>query len=42
MILSVVWSYWLGVALVVPALAMVVVTVLLYIAKVSKPRYPDR
>ena len=42
MILSVVWSYWLGVALVVPALAMVVVTILLYIAKVSKPRYPDR
>ena len=42
MILSVVWSYWLAVAIAVPAIAMVVVTVILYIAKVSRPRYPDR
>lgn len=42
MILSVVWSYWLGVALVVPAIGMVVATIVLYILKVSKPRYPNR
>ena len=42
MMLSVVWSYWLAVALAIPALAMVVVTIVLYVAKVSKPRYPDR
>lgn len=42
MLLSVVWSYWIAVAIVVPAIAMVVVTVILYIAKVSRPRYPDR
>lgn len=42
MILSVVWSYWLAVAIAVPAIAMVVATIILYIAKVSRPRYPDR
>ena len=42
MILSVVWSYWLAVALAIPAIAMVVVTIVLYITKVSRPRYPDR
>lgn len=42
MILSVVWSYWLAVAIAIPAIAMVVVTIVLYIAKVSRPRYPDR
>jgi len=39
---SVVWSYWLAVAIALPAIAMVVVTIILYIVKVSKPRYPNR
>jgi len=39
---AVVWSYWLAVAIAVPAIAMVVVTIVLYIVKVSRPRYPDR
>jgi hypothetical protein len=42
MTLSVVWHYWIAVALVVPAIALVVATIVLYVVKVSKPRYPDR
>jgi hypothetical protein len=42
MILSVVWHYWIGVALVIPAVALVVATLIGYVVKVSKPRYPNR
>lgn len=42
MTLSVVWHYWIAVALVVPALALVVATLIGYVVKVSKPRYPNR
>ena len=36
---AVVWHYWLAVALVIPAILLVVVTAILYVAKVEMPRY---
>ena len=41
MILSVVWHSWLAVALVIPAIGLVIATIILYVVKVSKPRYPS-
>jgi hypothetical protein len=41
MILSVVWHFWLGVAIVIPAIGLVIATIILYVVKVSKPRYPS-
>jgi len=41
MILSVVWTFWLGVAIVIPAILLVVATIIGYVVKVSKPRYPS-
>jgi hypothetical protein len=41
MTLSVVWTFWIAVALVVPAIALVVATIIGYVVKVSKPRYPS-
>ncbi len=37
---AVVWHYWIAVALVIPALLFVVVTIIGYLTKVSRPRYP--
>jgi amino acid permease len=42
MTFAVVWSYWIGVALVIPAIALVIATIIGYVVKVSKPRYPNR
>jgi hypothetical protein len=42
MTLAVVWHYWIGVALVVPAIGLVLATIIGYVMKVSKPRYPSR
>lgn len=38
--LAVVWHYWIAVALVVPALLLVVATLVGYVMKVSRMRYP--
>lgn len=40
MALANVWHYWIAVALVVPALLLVVAVGIGYVVKVSKPRYP--
>ncbi|MBI2705763.1 MAG: hypothetical protein HYX32_10815 [Actinobacteria bacterium] len=37
-----VWYQWLAVALAVPAVLLVIVTVILYVRKVVMPRYPRR
>ncbi len=37
--LAVVWHFWIGVALVVPAFLLVIGTALLYVVKVEMPRY---
>lgn len=42
MTLAVVWTFWIGVALVIPAIALVLATIVGYVTKVSKPRYPSR
>ena len=39
-ILSVVWHFWIAVALVVPAILLVVGIVVGYLIKVEMPRYP--
>ncbi len=41
-LLSVVWSYWIAVALVVPAILLVVGIIAMYVVKVVVPRYPKR
>lgn len=38
--LAVVWHYWIGVALAIPAILLIVATIIGYIAKVVMPRYP--
>lgn len=38
--LAVVWHFWISVALVVPAILLVVGIGLLYVVKVEMPRYP--
>jgi amino acid permease len=42
MTLAVVWHYWIAVFLVVPAILLVIATIVGYVTKVSKPRYPDQ
>lgn len=42
MTLAVVWHYWIGVALAIPAIGLLVATIVGYIVKVSRPRYPRR
>lgn len=42
MTLAVVWHYWIGVALAIPAILLVIATIAGYIIKVSRPRYPKR
>jgi hypothetical protein len=39
MSLAVVWHFWIGVALVVPAILLVVSIAVLYVVKVEMPRY---
>ena len=40
--IAVVWHYWLGLALLIAALGLIVQTVLGYVAKVSATKYPNR
>lgn len=35
-----VWHYWLAVALAIPAVLMVLLTIIGYVRKVVMPRYP--
>jgi hypothetical protein len=42
MILGVVWHYWIGVAIAIPAILLVVATIVGYLTKVSRPRYPKQ
>jgi len=37
-----VWHYWLAVALAVPAVLLVIATIIGYLVKVVAPRYPRR
>ncbi len=37
---AVVWHYWLAVALFIPAVLLVIATVIGYVRKVIMPRYP--
>lgn len=39
--LAVVWHFWIAVAIIVPAVLLVIATVVGYVQKVSKPRYPE-
>lgn len=41
-LLAVVWHYWIGVFVVIPALLLLVATIAGYFIKVSRPRYPRR
>jgi len=40
--LAVVWHYWLGVALFIPAVLIVIGIVIGYLVKVVAPRYPKQ
>jgi hypothetical protein len=37
-----VWHYWIGVALFIPAVLLVLVTIVGYLRKVVMPRYPRK
>ena len=37
-----VWHYWIGIAILLPSLLAVVVTIVGYLTKVSSNRYPRR
>lgn len=39
---AVVWHFWIGVALAIPAVLMVIATVIGYLTKVVAPKYPGR
>ena len=39
MTVAVIWHYWLAVALVIPAILLVVTMLVLYVVKVEMPRY---
>jgi hypothetical protein len=36
---AVIWHYWIGVALAIPAILLVVTMAVLYVVKVEMPRY---
>jgi hypothetical protein len=38
--LAVVWHYWIGVAIFIPAILLLLAVVFGYFAKVSRTRYP--
>lgn len=40
MIAARVWHYWIGVAILIPALLLVLATVVGYLVKVTSNRYP--
>ena len=40
MTLAVVWHYWIGVAIAIPAILLLVATLAGYFMKVSRMRYP--
>jgi hypothetical protein len=42
LVLPVVWSYWIGVAIVIPAILLVLGIAAMYVYKVVVPRYPKR
>jgi len=42
MTLAVVWHFWIAVFIVIPAILLVIVTLVGYVTKVSKPRYPEQ
>jgi len=42
MTLAVVWHYWIAVALVVPAILLVIATIIGYLYKVKMPQYPKK
>ena len=42
MTLAVVWHFWIAVLIVIPAIILVIATIVGYVTKVSKPRYPDQ
>jgi len=35
-----VWHFWIAVLIVVPTILLVIATIVGYVTKVSKPRYP--
>lgn len=37
-----VWHYWIGIAILIPSLLMVVFTVLGYLSKVTSNKYPKQ
>jgi hypothetical protein len=37
-----VWHYWIGIAILIPALLLVVATVLGYLTKVTSNKYPKQ
>jgi hypothetical protein len=39
-VLAVIWHYWIGIALAVPAILLVVATIIGYLVKVVAPRFP--
>lgn len=39
---SQVWHFWIAVAITVPSVILVVATIIGYLMKVSKTRYPNR
>ena len=40
MVLATPWHYWMGVAIALPAILMLLVTILLYVRNVSARRFP--
>lgn len=41
-VLGVVWHFWIGVALVIPAILLVIGIIVQYLRKVEAPQYPRR
>jgi hypothetical protein len=39
-VLAVVWHYWIGVAVAIPAILLLIATIGGYFVKVVRPRYP--
>jgi len=37
-----VWHYWIGIAILIPSLLLVVVTILGYLSKVTSNKYPKQ
>lgn len=40
--LAVIWHYWIGVAIAIPAVLVLVATIGGYLKKVVAPRYPEK